>query len=180
MKLLLRLVVLAVLTISAYPQTTLPGATEWSAKSKKAAEDAVAGTIEMMRVAAQRPALKRVNPSIRELELVCTAAVTGHRAGDPIIGGLTTYETDDLSVETDALKEMIIGKFYPEKKWPRYSVIVERKANSGPEKPVYAVGVVRRPSGALEFFAPLFFDVPFKGMNDWKKQVAPECRDRQQ
>jgi hypothetical protein len=180
MKLFLRLVVFAVLTISADAQTTQPSATEWSAKSKQAAEDAVASTIEMMRAVAKRPALKRVNPSIRELELVCTAAVTGRQAGDPIMGGLTTYETGDLSVETDALKEMILGKFYPKKKWPRYSVIVELKANSAPEKPIYTVGVARRPSAALESSAPLFFDLPFKGMNEWKKQVAPECKDRKQ
>jgi hypothetical protein len=180
MKLSQRLVVLAVLTISAYAQTTQSSATEWSAKSKKAAEDAVAGAIEKMRAAAKRPALKRVNPSIREVELVCTAAVKGSKASDPIMGGLTTYETDDLSVETDALKEMILGELYPKKKWPRYSVIVERKAISTPEKPIYTVGVARRPSEELDFFAPLFFDVPFKGMNEWKKQVAPECRDRKQ
>jgi hypothetical protein len=56
-------------------------------------------------------------------------------------------------------------------------VIVELSANSKPEHPEYTVGVARRPSAALEFFAPLFFDVPFKGMNEWKKQVAPDCKD---
>jgi tetratricopeptide (TPR) repeat protein len=48
MKLFLRSVVLAGLAISAYAQTTQPSASEWSAKSKRAAEDAVASRIEMM------------------------------------------------------------------------------------------------------------------------------------
>ena len=177
MKLFLRLAFLAVLTISAYAQTTQPSASEWSAKSKRAAQDAVASTIEMMRAAAKRPALKRVNPSMRELELVCTAALTGRKVGDPIFGGLETYVTNDLSAETEPLKELTLGRFYPARKWPRYSVIVELSANSKPEHPEYTVGVARRPSEALEFFAPLFFDVPFKGMNDWKKQVAPDCKN---
>jgi hypothetical protein len=50
--------------------------------------------------------------------------------------------------------------------------------NSTSEKPAYTVGIARRPSALMEFFAPLFSDVPFKGMNDWKKKVAPECRNR--
>ena len=178
MKLFLESVALAVLTISAYAQMTQPSASEWSAKSKRAAEDAVASRIETMRAAAKRPALKRVNPSTSELELVCTAAITGRKVWDPIFAGLATYVTDDLSAETEPLKELTLGRFYPAKKWPRYSVIVELSVNSQPKHPEYTVGVARRPSAALEFFAPLFFDVPFKGMNEWKKQVAPDCRNR--
>ena len=82
----------------------------WSSKSKRAAEDAVATKIEMMRASAKRPALTRVNPSMMELELVCTAAFTGRKVGDPVMGGLGTYTTDDLSAETDPLKEMILGR----------------------------------------------------------------------
>ena len=178
MKLFPRSVVAAALTISAYGQTTQPSASEWSAKSKTAAEDAVASKIEMMRATAKRPALKRVNPSMRELELVCTAALTGRTAGDPVVGGLETYATDNLSAETETLKELTLGRFYPAKKWPRYSVIVEVSANSKPEHPLYTVGVARRPSAVFEFFAPLFSDVPFKGMNEWEKQVAPDCKNR--
>jgi hypothetical protein len=178
MKFFLRSVVLAALAISAYAQTTQSGTSEWSAKSKRAAEDAVASRIEMLRAAAKRPALKRSNPSMKELELVCTAALTGRAAGDPVMGGLETYATDDLSAETETLKELTLGQSYPAKEWPRYSVIVELSANSQPEHPEYTVGIARRPSAALEFFAPLFFDVPFKGTNKWKRQVAPDCKNR--
>jgi len=179
MKFFLKLVVLAALTILANAQTPQPSASEWSAKSKRAAEDAVASRIETMRAAGKRLALKRVNPSLRELELVCTAALTGRKVGDPIFSGLETYVTNDLSAETEPLKELTLGRFYPAKKWPRYSVIVELNANSNPEHPEYTVGVARRPSAALEFFAPLLFDEPFKGMNEWKKQVAPDCKKPQ-
>lgn len=173
----LRPIVLAVLTISGYAQMTQPSATGWSAMAQRAAEDSIASKIEVMRAAAKRPALTRVNPSVRELELVCTAALSGRTAGDPVMSGLETYTTDDLSAETEPLKELALGRSYPAKKWPRFSVIVELSANSKPEHPEYTIGVARRPSAALEFFAPLFFDVPFKGMNEWKKQVAPECKN---
>ena len=174
MRLFVSLVVLAVLTVWTYAQTTEPSASEWSAKSKRAAEDVVASEIKIVRAAAKRPALKRVNPSISELELVCTAAITGRKVWDPIFAGLQTYVTDDLSAETEPLRKATLG--LPAKKWPRYSVIVQLSANSKPEHPEYTVGVARRPSAALEFFAPLMFDEPFKGMNEWKKQVAPECK----
>jgi hypothetical protein len=164
------------LTFSMYAQATQPNASAWSAKSKRAAEDAVAKKLDEIRASANRPPLERVGPSIREVELVCTAAVTGGKEGDPILGGLVTYVTNDLSAETEDLKKSTLG--LPAKQWPRYSIIVERNPNSTPENPAYTVGVARRPSALLEFFAPLFFDVPFKGMNDWKKKVAPECRNR--
>ena len=77
MKPFLKSVVAAVLTTWAYAQTAQPSASEWSSKSKKAAEDAVASKIEMIRASAKLPALERVSPSMRELELVCTAALTG-------------------------------------------------------------------------------------------------------
>lgn len=176
MKPFLKSVVAAVLTTWAYAQTAQTSASGWSSKSRRAAEDTVASKIEMMRASAKRPALERVSPSTRELELVCTAAFTGRKVGDPFMGGLATYTTDNLSAETETLKELTLE--LPAKKWPRYSVIVELSANSKPEHPEYTVGVARRPSAAFEFFAPLFSDVPFKGMNEWKEQVVPDCKNR--
>jgi len=102
----------------------------------------------------------------------------GRNRGDPIMGGLTTYTTDNLSAESEPLKELTLGRSYPAKKWPRFSVIVELSANSKPEHLEYTVGVARRVSATLEFFAPVFFDEPFRGMNEWKKQIAPDCKNR--
>jgi len=178
MKLFLTSSVLAVLAISAYAQTPQPSVIKWSSPSRKTAEDVVASKIEMIRASAKRPTLKRVNPSIKEFQLVCTAALTGRTVGDPVMGGLETYVTDDLSAETKPLLEQTLRPDFSDEKWPKYSVIVELNANSTPEHPVYTVGVDRRPSTAMEFFAPLFFDMPLKGMNDWKKQVVPVCKNR--
>lgn len=192
----LRSVVAAVLTISVYAQTTQQNGTDWSSKSRQPAEDTVANKIDAIRVSAKLPPLKRVKPSVEELELICTAALTERKVGDPIFADLQTYVTNDLTAETEPLKVVALGSeacrgkppscsegnprrlFYSDRKWPRYSVIVERNPSSTPENPVYTVGVARRPSALQEFFAPLEFDVPFKGMNKWKKEVAPECRNR--
>ncbi|MFZ0969018.1 MAG: hypothetical protein WAN13_12145 [Candidatus Acidiferrales bacterium] len=163
------------LTFSVYAQLTQPNASEWSPTSKRAAEDAVANKVAEIRASAKRPPLERVSPSVGEVELVCTTALTGRKVGDPIFGGLETYVTNDISAETEVLKRTTL---LPKKDWPRYSVIVERNPNSTPENTAYTVGVARRPSALAEFFAPLFFDVPFEGINKWKKEVAPQCRNR--
>jgi hypothetical protein len=178
MRHLLRLFVLTGLALSAYAQTTQQADNEWSGKAKRAAEDAVAGKIDDMRAFAKRPALKRVTPSVREVQLVCTAALTGRAVGDPLMGGLVTYTTNDLLSETEGLKEMTVGRFYPKKDWPRYSVMVERNASKTPGDPAFTIGIARRKGAIREFFAPVFGDVPFKGMGDWKKHVAPGCQNR--
>ena len=172
----IRLATMAALAIPVYAQMVQPSPNGRSATSKREAEDAVAKKIDDIRASAKRPPLKRVSPSVMEVQLVCTVALTGRKEGDPIFGGLETYLTNDLSAETAALKQMTFE--LPKTKWPRYSVVVERNANSTPENPMYVVGVARRPGVLTEFFAPLMFDVPFKGMNDWKKQIAPGCRNQ--
>lgn len=176
MKTLTGSLAIVALTLSVYAQVTHPSAGEWSPKSKRAAENAIANKIDQIRASANRPRLERVGPSAREVELVCTAALTGGRDGDPISGGLETYETSDPSAKTEALKRITLD--LPAKEWPRYSVIVVRNRNSTPESPAYTIGVARRQNALMEFFSPLFFDVPFKGMNKWKKEIAPECRNR--
>jgi hypothetical protein len=187
---------LLAMTLSLHAQSLQPGATDWPSTSRLEAEDTVANKINAVRSSAKLPPLKRASPSLRETELVCTAAVTGRKVGDPFFSNLSTYVTADLSAENEAVKMVALGSevcrgkppscyegnprrlVYSDRKWPRYSVIVERNKSSTPENPVYTVGVARRPSTLQEFFAPLEFDVPFKGMNEWKKEIAPECRNR--
>jgi hypothetical protein len=166
---------LMTLTFSAFAQLTQPDANAWSPKSRRAAEDRIANKIDQIRASAERPPLARTRPSLRDVELVCTAAVTGVKGGDPIWGGLETYVTNDPSAETEELKR---DALVPEKQSPRYSVIVEQNPNSTSQHPVYTVGIARRPSALMEFFGPLFFDVPFKGMNNWKEKISPDCRNR--
>ncbi len=169
---------LVALTVSLYPQSLQQTTPDWSPKSKRAAEDAIANTVDQIRKSAGLPALRRVNASRMDVQLVCTAAVTGRKVHDPLFAGLQTYVTNDPSAETEALKEIILERPKTGKEYSRYSVVVERTANTTHENAAYTVGVARRPSASLEFFAPLFLDVPFKGMNEWKKEVAPECRNR--
>jgi hypothetical protein len=166
--------------LAALMMTAIMVGQQSSGKSKQA--DTAAKKFDAIRAEAKLPALHRAEPSVRESELVCTTALTGRRLGDPWLSGLDTYTTQDLSAETPVLKgaalgTTVCGSGVPscDKKWPRYSVIVEENKNSTPMNPSYTVGIARRPSASLELFAPLFLDVPFKGMNDWKKQVAPEC-----
>ena len=192
----LELFALLALTPSLHAQSVQHGPADWPPKSKQEAEDAIAKKIDAIRISAKLPPLERASPALREVEMVCTAAVTGRKVGDPIFSGLLTYVTADLAAETEAVKVVALGTeacrggppscsggnprrlFYPTKKWPRYSVIIELNPSSTPENPVYTVGVARRVSAVQEFFAPLFFDVPFKGLNDWEKEVTPECRKR--
>jgi hypothetical protein len=162
------------------------GSTEWSLELRRTAADQVAKQVDALRASAKLPPLKRVKPSLEELELVCTAALTGRQVHDPAFADLRTYVTNDLSAETEILKIVALGTVacqspkqcpaYPEK-WRRYSVIVERNASGTPNDLIYTVGIARRPSAQMEFFAPLGFDNPFAA-NEWKKQVAPECRKR--
>jgi len=83
MKFFLKLVVLAALTILANAQTPQPSASEWSAKSKRAQKTQWRVGSRRCVLQANVFALKRVNPSLRELELVCTAALTGRKGRRP-------------------------------------------------------------------------------------------------
>ncbi|MFZ0707208.1 MAG: hypothetical protein WAM71_16535 [Candidatus Korobacteraceae bacterium] len=161
---------------SLYSQTTQHGGTQWSANSRQQAEDKVVHRIDEIRASAKLAPLKRVSPSVEESELVCTAALTGRKVTDPLYASLTTYVTSDPAAETDALKTIALGTEYPDEKWPRYSVVVERNADDSTGKPLYTVGIARRVTSTKEFFAPLGCDVPFACMGKWKAQVAPECR----
>jgi hypothetical protein len=179
--------------ISLSAQTAESSGPDWSSKLRQAAADQVAKQVDAIRASAKLPPLRRVEPSLEEIELVCTAALTGREVHDPAFGNLGTYVTRDLSAETEVLRTAALGtaacqspeqcrerdtrrRVYPDK-WQRYSVIVERNVGSAPNDLVYTVGVSRRPSVLMEFFAPLGFDNPFNA-TEWKKQVVPECRNR--
>src|SRR5947199_4968420 len=112
---------------------------DWSHGSKRAAEDMVARTIDEIRTSANRPALKRVSPSIMDVQLVCTAAVSGRKVGDSIFAGLITYVTNDPSAQTEALRKITLDS--PKKEFPRYSVIVEGNRNTKLDNPAYTVEV---------------------------------------
>jgi hypothetical protein len=176
------------IVLSLAGQGSAPVTSQWTATSRHRAEDQVATKLELIRAASGLSKLRRVRPSLAEVQLVCTAARTENRVHDPALGGLETYETRDLSVETEALRVVALGtsqgtkddpryRVYSDRDWPHYSVVVELNGNSTPDSPLYTVGVARRQSGLMEFFGRSSFDNPKNDSIDWKKQVDPECRD---
>jgi hypothetical protein len=176
-----RLVLL--LAASAMAQSTNPA---WTLASQRRAEDQIAKRVDGARRSANLPPLKRVKASVSEVELVCTAALTGNEVHDPLLGNLHTYVTADLTADTEYIKLVALGTsgtpdgsprwhVYSDKAWPRFSVVVLLDSTSKPELPMYRVGIARRPSGFSEAVAPMTGDNPAKDGKDWKKQVAPAC-----
>jgi len=100
---------LLAMTVSLHAQSLQQRADDWSSKSRREAEDTVANKINAVRASANLRPLKRATPALREVELVCTAAVTGRKEGDPIFSGLGTYVTADLSAENEAIKVVALG-----------------------------------------------------------------------
>jgi hypothetical protein len=175
------------IVLSSAAQIPAPVTSQWSAESRRQAENLVAAKLESMRAAAKLSKLHRVRPSVAEVQLVCTAARTGNQAYDPAFGGLETYVTGDLSAEAEELKVIAFGtsrntegesrsRVYSDKDWSHFSVIVELNGRSTPDSPLYTVGIARRQSAWMEFLGSLTFDHPIKDKIDWKNQVDPACR----
>ena len=158
----------------------------WTMASKQQAEAQIGKRIDETRRGANLPPLKRIKASESEVELVCTAALTGSEVHDPMLSNLHTYVTDDLNIGNEYLTLVALGtsgtpdsgkrwRVYSDKSWPRFSVVVLLDSTSNTDHPVYRVGLARRPSAFDEHIAPLTGDNPAKDGSDWKKQVAPPC-----
>lgn len=150
------------------------------------AEEEVAQQIALRRRAAHLRPLKRVSATLSELQLVCTAALTGKNVKDTTDGNLFTYVTRDLSAETRILHLIALGmsggsaghppyRVYSDQQSGRFSVIVMLDVSSTPETMLYRVGLARRPSRMVEFISPLTRDNPIKDSKDWKEEVTPAC-----
>jgi hypothetical protein len=168
-------------------QGPVPEQSQWTVASRHRAEDQVAAKLESMRTVSRLPKLRRMPPSVAEVQLVCTAARTGTKAHDPASGNLWTYETRNLSAETEALRLVAFGtsqeakgasryKVYSDTDWPHYSVVVQFNRGSTQDTPLYTVGVARLQSPLMEFLGRSSFDDPTSDSTDWKKQIDPECR----
>jgi hypothetical protein len=192
LKLLLALAVSGLLVEKTVPAQTMAsqGAPSSPIVRHPASEDAIDRNLRAIRASRGLPRLKRVPASELELELTCTAAVTGQEVHDPELGNLRTYVTSDLTSQPEQLKLVALGTsqfpdggprkpVYSDKSWPRYSVVVFLDKRSTPDHPVYLVGVARRPSALAEWMTPISGDNPVKDAKDWKRQVAPACRKAQ-
>jgi hypothetical protein len=180
----MQLLLIAMLTLFSGLQVP---SSPWTAQDQQKAEQKIADKIEAMRRSAGLPPLKRTQPSIVEIQLVCTAALTGKEVHDPRYGGLETYVTDDLNVEKEGLKLVSLGTsqftgenfrrpVYSDRGWPRFSVVVDIDSTSKPDAIRYRVGVTRRGSAISEFLAPMTYDNPIKDSKDWQDQVVAACR----
>jgi hypothetical protein len=119
------------------------------------AEDRVAQTLDAMRKEERLPRLKRQQPSREEVQLVCTAAVTGSAVHDPKFGTLDVYSTDDLSERPENLKVIAFGtsydpqsatryQVYSDKDWGRYAVVVySSRSTSGRPPSLLARAAIR-------------------------------------
>jgi hypothetical protein len=179
---------IACAAISLAAQTDESARSRLTTAAQRKAEDQVAAQLERIRTSAKLPKLKRVKPSVVDLQLVCTAARTGKEVHDPRFGGLETYVTHDLSAETESLRLVALGTsqpadgsprypVYSDKTWSRYSITVQLDRSSKPDNPVYTVGVIRRQSAFGELIAPITYDHPIRDSKDWKNQVDPACSD---
>jgi len=149
-------------------QTPTPGA----------AEAKIVRAIQGARARAGLPPLKEVTASRAELELVCTAALTGR---EPSYGELITYATDDLAYDSPEWESIALGKpiarpengrsavLLVDREWPRFSVVVLTDKSG---KGRFRVGLARRTSRLGEVM-DRFFAEDYGG---WKKQVDPACR----
>jgi hypothetical protein len=153
MKSFLRSVVVAVLTISAYAQTTQRSTSEWSSKSERAAEDAVASKIEMIRASAKRPALKRAHQYDQEPNQVeCSL----HR--DP----WTTNGPDSNLFGFDPTFGCCTANFH--QGWPKFAASLWMLSHDdGLVAAAYAPCEVHTPTGNTAIHVAEETNYPFRG-----------------
>jgi len=154
-----------------------------------AAQDRVAQLIDAVRQEDGLSRLKRRQPSKEEIQLVGTAAATSTSVHEPKFGAMEVYSTDDLSERAEPLKLVAFGtaydprsstryRVYSDKDWRSYDVVVySYAARNGTEQ--FTVGVSRH-SRTNDLFGWMAFDHLISDSTDWKKQIAPECRDQRQ
>ena len=133
------------------------------------AEDRVAQAIDAMRQQEGLRKLKRRRPSREEVQLVCTAAVTGSTVSEPKFGAVQVYSTGDLSAPTESLKLIAFGtsydrgsgtryRVYSDKDWGSYMVIVYSSLSASGAL-TFSVGASRH-SRINDLFGWITFDHP--------------------
>jgi len=152
---------------------------------EKAVEDELAQKVDLARSTAGLPRLKRFQPSKKEIQLTCSAAVTGQKKYDPMSNLIEMYVTTDVGEQTEDFKLVALGTaqyrgkltrsvVYADKDWPGYSVTVFREQSSTPDHVLYRVGIARVPKLLIRMVTPLMIDHP-GDTTEWKQQVVPAC-----
>lgn len=150
----------------------------------RTAVDRVAKAIDVMRQQEHLPKLKRRRATQEEVQLVCTAAITGPSVHEPKFGALQVYSTTDPSGHPESLKVIAFGtsydsqsgtryRVYSDKDWGSYAVVVY-SSQSADGAPTFTIGASRH-SRMNDLFGWLTFEHPISDSTDWKKQIAPQC-----
>jgi hypothetical protein len=163
----------------AAPATQATGARVMG-KRDKGKEDQVAKLFETIRTDAKIPHLGRIGHRDSLEQEVCTAALTGtipKYASSNTYALYKTMEPDSVSVELHRVASF--NQLHPKANpsIARYSVAVWHWTDAQTGESTYWVGIHLYWSAAMEFVDYHFTDDIYSH-NDWKKQVAPQCRNK--
>ncbi len=179
---------LLVAVCAASAQVNPGGAATQAGYRNRQAETQVAELFNKVRRDASLAKLKRIEDRIDLQQLACTIAVTGRsplfRSGCPVLGvnekcqhtTSALYKTSNPREITSEL-ERIAHLESPghSSGYSRFAVAVWSVQQEAAGRPEYWVAIKLYLSAGAEFFEDHFTDA-IEWKNDWKKFVAPECK----
>jgi hypothetical protein len=163
------------------------GKTQVGHRDRKA-ETQVAELFKKIRRDAKMPKLKRIDHRAELQQLACTVTVLGkspeyYKSGCPVLGvdekcqypymTSALYATSNPAEQTPELER--IARLETRGSLPRYAVAVWSVPSEAVRRPRYWVAIKLYPSAGMEFFETHFTDA-MEWKNEWKKFVAPQCR----
>jgi hypothetical protein len=139
-------------------------------------ESQIAQTFESLRHENNLPKLSRITHRQDLDQLVCTAALNDANPRRHNSPAALMYKTSDPESVTEEMKS--IARFNQVETPPnsRFAVAVWPGIEKQTGRHIYWVGVQIYPSAFFEFIDNTFTDNR-SYRNDWKKLVAPSCRD---
>lgn len=146
----------------------------------KAQEDKVAKLFERIRVDSTIPHLKRIKHRKSLEQKVCTIALTGEppkHLSTNVFGFYMTSNPDSVTPELSKVAAFndLHPKYNPS--YARYSVAVWPVKDPKTAGPMYWVGVQIFWGAGMEFLDSYFTDDIYYH-NEWKKTIAPPCRNK--
>jgi hypothetical protein len=146
----------------------------------KAREDQVAKLFEKIRADAKLSPLTRINHRDSLEQRTCTVALTNIAPIRSPTGTSALYKTpqpESISVELRNVATLADFHYNNASDFTRYSVAVWRVKDSRTGETAYWVGVELYWDAFKEFFFEHFTDDLYS-RNEWKKQIALECRGK--
>lgn len=169
---------LAMLTGSAKCQSGPVQISRQDAKLRKQYENRVSKLFETIRQEAGLPHLSRIRDRRDLVQLVCSAAVNdaSPSANAPAAVMYRTRAPETTTEELDQIARFKDLEPDPTPPWTRYAVAVWPATDSESKQRVWWVGIKIYTSALMEWVDNnLTDDRPYR--NNWKKLVAPGCRD---